>query len=319
MHLHSCMECNLFERPIIYTLGSFRMPLYFILSGLFFKEYGGFKDFTKRKINKLLVPFFFFYILFSWALPICLDLADGVLTGTKLLKYSYGWLSGKFYNQATWFLEALFFTNILFYIIIYYSKKINTQILFIIIASLICGTIGIILDKFRINIPLFIDTSFSSVPFFCFGFLTKKYTRILYPNKYDKYNLLFIIGLFFIFLIPYNIGHQLISMRQNRFFVNPMIVYLCGISGTLFVLLLCKKINKYAITKPLSFIGRYSIMLLLTHRVLLNLITRYWGDILPGGSLGVAIRLAIITIICASLVPVMKKYIPQFTAQKDLI
>lgn len=37
---------------------AFRMPLYFILSGFFFKTYGGFWDFIKRKTNKLsfLIP-----------------------------------------------------------------------------------------------------------------------------------------------------------------------------------------------------------------------------------------------------------------------
>lgn len=40
-----------------------RMPLYFVLSGIFFKTYGGFSDFIRRKTNKILVSFLFFYIL----------------------------------------------------------------------------------------------------------------------------------------------------------------------------------------------------------------------------------------------------------------
>ena len=43
-------------------LGMLRMPFYFALSGLFFKDYGGFKTILK-KINKLLIPFLFFYII----------------------------------------------------------------------------------------------------------------------------------------------------------------------------------------------------------------------------------------------------------------
>ena len=42
---------------------SIRMPLYFILSGLFFKQYEGFKGFLTRKTNKLLIPFLFFFLL----------------------------------------------------------------------------------------------------------------------------------------------------------------------------------------------------------------------------------------------------------------
>ena len=46
--------------PIDGAISIFRMPLYFFLSGLFFKTYEGFCGFLKRKINKLLIPFLFF-------------------------------------------------------------------------------------------------------------------------------------------------------------------------------------------------------------------------------------------------------------------
>lgn len=39
---------------------SMRMPLYYILSGLFFKDYGGFVSLLIKKMNKLLIPFLFF-------------------------------------------------------------------------------------------------------------------------------------------------------------------------------------------------------------------------------------------------------------------
>ena len=41
-------------------LGMIRMPLYFVLSGLFFKDYGNFRGSVVRKVNKLLIPFVFF-------------------------------------------------------------------------------------------------------------------------------------------------------------------------------------------------------------------------------------------------------------------
>ena len=45
------------------NLEIFFMPLYFALSGIFFKTYSSFSNFVIRKINKLNVPFFFFFIL----------------------------------------------------------------------------------------------------------------------------------------------------------------------------------------------------------------------------------------------------------------
>ncbi|MBQ6069876.1 MAG: acyltransferase family protein [Bacteroidales bacterium] len=47
------------EMPADHALKSMRLPLYFFLSGCFFKPYSGFIDFLKHKTNKLLIPLFF--------------------------------------------------------------------------------------------------------------------------------------------------------------------------------------------------------------------------------------------------------------------
>lgn len=48
----------------------FRMPLYFFISGIFFKSYEGFSGFFLRKINKLLIPFTFF-LCRSFSAKVC--------------------------------------------------------------------------------------------------------------------------------------------------------------------------------------------------------------------------------------------------------
>ena len=50
------LHCGFFEGKLALIneyLKIFRMPLYFFLSGLFFKTYGGFSSFTIKKINNL--------------------------------------------------------------------------------------------------------------------------------------------------------------------------------------------------------------------------------------------------------------------------
>ena len=90
---------------------SFRMPLYFLLSGLFFKEYRGFFDFFKRKTNKLLIPFLFFYLLTSVPLTMLVQQRN---LWDALIAFSIGW---DFENGCIWFLFSLFEINIIFYII----------------------------------------------------------------------------------------------------------------------------------------------------------------------------------------------------------
>ena len=45
------------------ALQAFRLPMYYFISGIFFKLYDGYADFTRRKVNNILVPFVFFVLL----------------------------------------------------------------------------------------------------------------------------------------------------------------------------------------------------------------------------------------------------------------
>lgn len=74
-------------------LSSFTMPLYFFVSGLFFKSYEGFGGFLARKVDKLLVPFLIFY-LGSFLLMYGVSKA---LAGTSAFRYgerTAAWFSG---------------------------------------------------------------------------------------------------------------------------------------------------------------------------------------------------------------------------------
>ena len=52
-----------FETTTETALQFFRMPLYYFLSGIFFKEYGGLAIFSIKKVNKLIIPFLFFFLV----------------------------------------------------------------------------------------------------------------------------------------------------------------------------------------------------------------------------------------------------------------
>ena len=88
-------------------LQGMRMPLYFILSGLFFKDYGGFLNLLVKKANKILIPFLFFYLasysifyLIGWLSP---DIIKSKATGISDL-----FTQRQLFNGPIWFLLALF-------------------------------------------------------------------------------------------------------------------------------------------------------------------------------------------------------------------
>lgn len=96
-------------------LVSSRMPLYFMLSGLFFKRYGSFGDFVTRKVCLLIVPI----IVWSIVGLIMYDTLPWHPWSKTVLCSPSHWVAGltTFRNTPLWFLRALFVGSIMLYCI----------------------------------------------------------------------------------------------------------------------------------------------------------------------------------------------------------
>lgn len=313
-HYYNCLP------DFVRSLSCFRMPLYFFLSGLFFKEYEGFIGFFLRKVNKLLIPFAFFYLVTSFALP---NILHDFFGYTVLFKQSLG-ISGlwafitkeRFANDPIWFLWVLFLVNIYFYVILLLAKKItNNPKKLPAIITVFCfsiGLIGSVILSCRLNLLAFLDSAMSALPFFAIGYLFNKYSDILVPNKWDKYLPLVIIVCFTI--IYFFGGHC--SYRINEFTINPFWQYACGIAGTLGIVFLAKIIQHLPFV---TYWGRYSIMILVTHGMVMKII----GPLVLKAHFSMPWTIFIATIILMFsyqlLIPLMLRFLPHVTAQKDVI
>ena len=120
-------HCNLhYDESTDQMLSCIRLPLYYFLSGLFFKQYDNYSFFLIKKINKLLIPFLFFYLVTSILLP---NLAHYFLY--YQINTVVGWRSlyafitpEKFPNIPIWFLWSLFLSNIFFYVITFFLFRL---------------------------------------------------------------------------------------------------------------------------------------------------------------------------------------------------
>lgn len=101
-------------------LRNMRIPLYFCLSGLFFKEYNGFRDFITRKFNKLIIPFIF---LPTFPFALC----EIGLHYERSIK-TYLLMSIEPYNYPLWFLRCLFVTYILYFLFQKITKRLSLTI-----------------------------------------------------------------------------------------------------------------------------------------------------------------------------------------------
>ena len=151
-------------------LSCFRMPLYFFISGVFFKSYEGLLGFILRKINKLIIPFLFFYLSAFLMKYIVWKIAPGVfqlpVSWNELLVVFHGHDLIKF-NPPIWFLLALFNCNILFYLIHFLREK-HLPVMFAV--TILIGCAGFYLGKLQIELPLYIDVSMTALPFYVAGF-----------------------------------------------------------------------------------------------------------------------------------------------------
>lgn len=286
---------------------AFKMPLYFILSGLFFKQYENFTGFLKRKTNKLVIPFLFFFVVTSM-LPCAVLKHQFVVTMVLHDRYIP-------YNNAIWFLLCLFEVNIMFYLVHLLAKAISQryQTAIVLILSALLGITGLMLGANRVLLPFYVDTAMSALPFFAFGYWLFRHTGFMAAPMHwvrDGVMIVACILILWYLAIPF-------IWIENRFprDVLPFNIYLCGIAGTMMVLLLSKVIRRLPLV---SFWGRYSIIILCTHQVVITIVAyflRRWFS----GTLMLVVMLALTLLVCHVLILFMRRYMPHVTAQKDVI
>jgi len=288
----------------------FRMPLYFFLSGLFFKKYEGLVGFIKRKINKLLIPFFFFFITSLLFVNII-----SILSGGKFkLQLLYSFIYPEFFpNFPIWFLLCLFELNLLFYLIYLISQKFgNYNVLVMTILSVFIGLVGYYLGHIKLNLYMFADSAMSALPFFYTGYITRKYSSILQPNRIDKFNIPISCVLF---LITFSFAKH-IDYSTNTFTdVSFLTVYGCGLTGVFSVIFLSKTINYLPY---ISYLGKYSIILLCTHFIIVTYLNVFLKKYMSSDWIIICTNLMITISLYSIIIPFMRRYMPHVTAQKDV-
>lgn len=294
----------------------FRMPLYFVLSGIFFKTYEGFYSFLKKKTNKLLIPFLFAYFVFGIPSILFQDRWNGDSTTLYSFFEEYGRLDLGLVPSA-WFLICLLFVNLYFYSVFVVSKR-NIKV--ISLSCIVLGILGYYINVLGFYISLWLDTSLTVMPFFLFGYLMRNFSNILYSEMKQKYYLLFVFSLTALLLTYYIFEHRNLSSLnfiQNIFGINIISLYLGGISGSICILIIAKYLQYVPV---FSYIGRYSIVVLLTHQPLLFIIRNiyYQLGLSQEGFLNNFVIFIIIIFLSLPIISFCVKYLPYCFAQKDV-
>lgn len=250
------------------------MPLFFFISGYLYKIPENRISQLKKNIKGLLWPYFTFYILNWLVLFILFYVIYTIVTGNNNITISntfvkpfLGMLYGVGYDtenswmflRALWFLIALFVMKTTFDIV---TKFIKNLVLIGTI-SLLLWLVSQILVRYNIDLYWSIDSAFTAIPFFAFGYILRS-LKINWNlmNKKWYYNILIALILFLLVYIlskingTVDVNGNLIGNYGTLFFINALL----GIAGVISISQLNFKLNHI-----FSYLSQNTLLIIFLH------------------------------------------------------
>lgn len=289
------------------ALQAFRLPMYYFISGVFFKLYGGLVDFTRRKVNNILVPFVFFVVL-AFVVRL-LEYGVRMAVGADPIDISLVDLVGPFYlrywpnTTPLWFLLSLFWVNVIFYAL----QRVIKPLWGILAMTVALSVVGYELGVNKVELPLMLDTSLVALPYFVLGWGMKRLGALV-PSRWDRW------GIFALLLVAWPI-YWLSEFVNLHFQILPGYwkLYLLPFVAILALMWACKPLQRVPV---MCHYGRYSLIILGTHPLILQPIR--FLLLRSGMDYGIQLTLivfALTMLIEWPLIWLLKTYFPRFTAQ----
>ena len=230
---------------VVFT--AFYMQAFFIISGYCSNFNKPFKPFLISQIKQLLVPWISFEIL------------TACISAIKTGEFTFSFIMSRIFNETWtfyWFLNALFFSKVVVWII---NNRIKSHIA-IIITTLIIFLIGIIINQYNWGRNIFcIRESMGSCLFVAVGLVLKKKTKLydmLLEHSIYIYPIVLLILICTNIRIPVFAAGMRVSLSQVPLFL------ITSLTGSFACLRLCKMLGH---NKFLEFWGVNSLIVYVTH------------------------------------------------------
>jgi polysaccharide biosynthesis protein PslL len=276
---HTLAEANyhvqnstvLFLGQLIY---SFHMPLFFFLSGMFFKPEIRFPDLLKRRFDSLLKPYLF-TIFLVYFVSVFYDKNLGLSTAVlRIIKALYGnsyYL--ELYWSQIWFLPLLFALNIFAFGFYAIFKRLPVWTIFLgLLLTLVVGILTI--SKFMpLKLALFgYNLELSGLPFsldlvlIC-GFFFLLGREIYARVPMEVFSSIWVLTGSVVVLVGLNLIYPVILNLNTREYDSPLINTIEALAGIVFVLSLSQWIEKWGgwASRALQYYGRITLIVLIFH------------------------------------------------------
>ena len=276
-----------------FFIHAFHMPMFFVISGFFFQSKKGctLTSFILKKSKTLLVPYIVFglfhYIIYLLLYP------DTSPT-SPLIHLLFINTVGLPLAGALWFLTALFFADVLYFLIDRYITNEDAKWITIIVIAGFGNCVGNILP---FTLPYAMGASMVGIGLFQMGYLLRKYENAKFMKHilnmpFYEWLILAVATVLLIFQNGY------INMREETydgvllFWINTVLAVIIGIN---FSKLIYRLIHDTYICKWLCSIGRDSIVYVCLNQLVIMLIMNYISTILESW------LLSRIIVLCLSL------------------
>ncbi|MCB2357842.1 acyltransferase family protein [Clostridium estertheticum] len=252
--------------PIQAEVYTFHVPLFFFMSGYLFSniKYNNFSAFLKKRIITIGIPYFCFSFI-EYIYFFVFNNKQNVsplksFIGTLIpLRYNNGTL----HNGTLWFIACLFMCEMIFFLIVKWTKNDKRKIITCLVVSAIIG--GIYNTYIGKPLPWSFDVAFIAVVFYGIGYLIKGMENKVSKLVSIKYLVVFLI-------INVIIGHLNVLYMNARVdmssikYGNYFLFFGSAISGIMASLIFCRLLPK---SKLLIYIGKNSIIFFAFHQMIL--------------------------------------------------
>ena len=256
---------------------SFHIPLFFFISGNFYKDQhlGDIPAYIKKKAVRLMLPYFIFNLLYG-CIASLLQMAGFTMGGRLSLHNLFvePFITGHqfIYNLAAWFVPALFLVeivNLLIHRIFDKFLRNETGYLFI---ELLAGMGGVLLAMTGKNTGIylpFVRTLFF-LPFYQAGIWYRKTAAASKcTNNFLYFGVVFLIQ-FGLHLSGYRLVNETVFCRD---FTNPVVPYLAAAAGIAFWLRVTKiLVPAFERSRFVSYFGSHTYAVMTHHLMALMIV-----------------------------------------------
>lgn len=284
---------------------SFHMPLFTFISGVFIKKYSTANLWSK--INRLLVPFFFYSFLSWMGYTLLVYIYHPELLIKQLWKGVY-MLAGSGQNAISLYGNGnitMWFLSFLFVVCCFYWFFDRFKIQVIGVGCMM--SLAYFSAIFHMNLPANLDTVFLLFPFFYLGTFYKNLHSVWLSVSSRKYLLILLPFLFICqFYISKKNGH--VDTSSNNWGSHICYFYLAALLGVFNILLLFA----FSRRKVFSFWGKNSIYYLILNIPLINIsnwILNYFN--IQKGIESILFSFVFVVISVIPLAYIIKNYFPK--------